>query len=386
MAEKTRKKGSTSKKQPSTGKKRKFRPLRLIFGALLLSPLVYSVAVKKELAISLVLNSTQLNLELSDGIETSSKTVNEIELLRNKIFTPSIVAAGLDTFKLAVKPIHLNEYYLVDLIPISSDRSQLKVSSLANNVALVSLIYDGAIRLDISASDSSTSFQFKTYFDSTKINKVYAEISLPNAFDLEYDDINFRLSSTLSEENLGDKWNIKRFTRPRNYPMVTLTNIEHYFYLKMANKFILNKNLFREIQLDDFDVNKLNLMTQKSENAPVNGHYRYLNTSDTTKHPIPKDCNIRYSAKELTLKKLEISDGTIDWNITGIFSSLEFQNVGKYEEKLPPILFWYAGKTPFAPLTILGGCIYYLLIVIRITFGIKVIKEIGDLIRVWRGK
>lgn len=362
------------------------RITRFIIALLLVISGAYISIKNKELPLLLTLDSVQINFTLGNEMLKNEPPDEEIELLQENLVTNSLVVSGIDTIKFTMKPRHSENFFEVLLAPIGVSQDEIKISSRVDEIALVSLIYDGFAGLQVSISDFWTSFIFTMESDSNLENKIYAKVYLPKNFDLQYDDQNFVLSSISNESISMEEWKNNSFERSRSSRYITFSNLSEKLRLDIKNKKIIKQNLFKKLEINDFNTMKFDRRKQDFVSALKSARFEFLMQSNTTEN-ILEGSNIRYEAKDLTLEKCEIHNGSIQSEIKGVFASLEIGQLGNNEEMLPSILKWYADKTlPYASITLPGLLAAYLLLVIRIALGKKAAREIADFIKMARGK
>ncbi len=326
--------------------------------------------------IELRLAATDLKLDLSyqepGGIQNSGVTMLEGKTLD----TRSVQAYAFKPFAFKAKLENAETTSLYQVDAHGNDQADVTLSAVKGLFSVVSLRYRGFTQLTITGSKLAPAFQFQPDSETDSTWGVFAEISLPDTFQIETAACAVYPLSAPENSQLATDLSDKKFVTTLSSFNLNLANRQDQLKLRFANENIANQNLFTELDIHDLQAVRFDPEKRDDVPALLDGAYKFRTADDTTSHGIPGQSTLSFKADSLRLIGLKVRGDTLSAKAAGSFTSFKICQLGNCAEAIPSqmqkILNWKYGY-------FLAG-IYFLLF-IRIALGARAYRFLTDLVQ-----
>jgi hypothetical protein len=321
-------KNNNEREHPTYSQNRLSLFIRLIMILFMIAIPIYLSCARPEFRAEINISSTYLKFILN----YSNPIGKEIELLeKQSIRTCFLIAKGFKPIEITTKITNEggNQQYKID--SENDDKIDLEFNADGDFFYINSLKFKGITQLELSSGDIANSVQFRSVEDSINLWNVYADIILPDMFDVRSEALKINPDS---QQVVNDELQIYS-PGDNGFQKIVLENNRNLLGLDFDKE---SKLFLRDLDIIDFQTMRYDYFENKDVSALNAGNYSILGLNNTISDTIVNHDEIRFEAERLILRELKIEDKAITAKIDGRFSSFQIGRIDDYDEQLPSML------------------------------------------------
>ena len=378
--------------------------LRIMGSILMIGLLLYLYLNKLEQPMEIVISSKNLQLQLPPSD-------HESEILKGLAIDSNYFRAqGFKSFSLIANIDDGQDFSEYQIEPLVTNKADVGFTSSSGVFSLVSLNYEGEMAIEISTDEAATSLRFSNEIGDRTLT-AFAEISLPDSFRVN--SYTCKLKSLQDNSGLEELQN-KKFVSSAIEPSISITNYEDYLTISLDNSGLMNQKLFQNLSVTNFQPNKFDRNKREYVSTLNEGYYKFPAQRDTSRNAISPNTSFRYQTEKtditsqwtntireyvvgflkrvniipasgddfsdqqtgMILRELKVIEKNVYAKFAGNFASFKICQTGSCKEVMPTLLSMVT-QLKYGYF-IIG---FYILVLIRLAFGEKVLNFVVDLLK-----